>query len=80
MEGLGGSLRAASLPGSGNRCLREADGLLYEVVLTGRAGEPVPAGLEVAALPARLTPLEAVRSTRTCGPGLAAAGRTPVDP
>ena len=36
---------------------RGPTGGVYEVVLTGRSGEPVPAGLEVAALPARFVPL-----------------------
>lgn len=36
---------------------RGPTGGLYEVVLTARSGEPVPAGLEVAALPVRFVPL-----------------------
>ncbi len=36
---------------------RTSTGNLYEVVLTARSGEEVPAGLEVAALPERFTPL-----------------------
>jgi hypothetical protein len=36
---------------------RGPTGGLYEVVLTARSGEEVPAGLEVAALPARFDPL-----------------------
>lgn len=38
---------------------RSPAGHLYEVVLTARAGEPVPGGVEVAALPGRFTPLDA---------------------
>jgi hypothetical protein len=38
---------------------RTAAGHLYEVVLTARSGEPVPGGVEVAALPGRFTPLDA---------------------
>jgi len=34
-------------------------GSLYEVVLTARSGEPVPGGVEVAALPERFAPLDA---------------------
>ncbi|SDX74526.1 hypothetical protein SAMN05661080_01023 [Modestobacter sp. DSM 44400] len=37
---------------------RTPAGNLYEVVLTARSGEPVPGGLEVAALPERFTPLD----------------------
>lgn len=36
---------------------RAPTGGLYEVVLTARSGEQVPAGLEVAALPERFVPL-----------------------
>jgi len=36
---------------------RGPTGAVYEVVLTARSGEPVPAGLEIAALPARFVPL-----------------------
>lgn len=43
---------------------RTSAGNLYEVVLTARSGEPVPAGLEVAALPARFTPLDAAAVDR----------------
>ena len=39
-------------------------GNLYEVVLTARSGEPVPGGLEVAALPARFTPIDAAAVDR----------------
>lgn len=38
---------------------RTSTGNLYEVVLTARSAEPVPAGVEVAALPARFEPLDA---------------------
>lgn len=38
---------------------RGPTGGLYEVVLTARAGEDAPSGLEVAALPERFTPLAA---------------------
>jgi len=36
---------------------RGPTGGLYEVVLTARSGDPVPAGLEIAAIPARFVPL-----------------------
>ncbi len=39
-------------------------GNLYEVVLTARSGDPVPAGVEVAALPARFAPLDAAAVDR----------------
>ena len=61
---------------------RGPTGGLYEVVLTGRSGEPVPAGLEVAALPARFVPLASreVDQEPVGLPGLAArAGRAAVD-
>lgn len=38
---------------------RTPAGRLYEVVLTARSGEPVPGGVELAALPERFTPLDA---------------------
>ncbi|MDP9430920.1 MAG: hypothetical protein M3Q47_19595 [Actinomycetota bacterium] len=43
---------------------RTQAGNLYEVVLTARAGEPVPGGVEVAALPARFAPLDAAAVDR----------------
>ena len=43
---------------------RTSAGNLYEVVLTARSGEPVPAGVEVAALPARFAPLDAAAVDR----------------
>lgn len=39
-------------------------GNLYEVVLTARSAEPVPAGVEIAALPARFAPLDAAAVDR----------------
>lgn len=38
---------------------RSSTGSLYEVVLTARSGEPVPTGVEIAALPERFAPLSA---------------------
>lgn len=38
---------------------RTSMGNLYEVVLTARSGQPVPSGVEIAALPARFAPLNA---------------------
>lgn len=38
---------------------RTSGGGLYEVVLIARSGAPVPAGVEIAALPERFTPLTA---------------------
>ena len=39
-------------------------GNVYEVVLTARSGEPVPGGVEIAALPARFAPLDAAAVDR----------------
>lgn len=49
-------IRARALPEDPG-WFRGPTGNLYEVVLTARSGEQVPAGLEVAALPDRFTPL-----------------------
>jgi hypothetical protein len=49
-------IRARTLPEEPG-WFRGPTGNLYEVVLTARSGEQVPAGLEVAALPERFTPL-----------------------
>lgn len=38
---------------------RTSTGNVYEVVLTARSGQPVPSGVEVAALPERFAPLSA---------------------
>lgn len=50
-------IRARELPAEPG-WFRTPGGNVYEVVLTARAGEPVPSGIEVAALPARFTPLD----------------------
>lgn len=49
------AIRARALPQEPG-WFRTSAGNLYEVVLTARSGEPVPSGLEVAALPARFPP------------------------
>lgn len=49
-------IRARALPEEPG-WFRGPTGNHYELVLTARAGEEVPAGLEVAALPDRFTPL-----------------------
>ncbi|WP_219418571.1 hypothetical protein [Pseudonocardia nigra] len=56
-------IRARALPEEPG-WFRTPAGSLYEVVLTARSGEPVPGGVEVAALPARFAPIDAVAVDR----------------